>query len=62
MASARLFSVRGLERLVIKHNLGNATLGREIIREYLARGRRADLSKMAANIAKLPEPLKRPQD
>jgi hypothetical protein len=24
-----------LERLAIKHNLGNATLGREIIRKYL---------------------------
>jgi hypothetical protein len=26
-----------LERLAIKHNLGNATLGREIIRKYLER-------------------------
>jgi hypothetical protein len=26
-----------LERLAIKHNLGNATLGREIIRQYLER-------------------------
>jgi hypothetical protein len=25
-----------LERLAIKHNLGNATLGREIIRKYLS--------------------------
>jgi hypothetical protein len=26
-----------LERLAIKHNLGNATLGRQIIRKYLER-------------------------
>jgi hypothetical protein len=26
-----------LERLAIEHNLGNATLGRKIIREYLER-------------------------
>jgi hypothetical protein len=27
--------IERLERLAIKHNLGNATLGREIIRKYL---------------------------
>jgi hypothetical protein len=30
-----------LERLAAKHNIGNATLGREIIRKYLKRHERA---------------------
>ena len=31
-----------LERLATKHNVGNATLGRQIIREYLKRKAKKD--------------------